>query len=71
MSQFAKDVGIKQPTMSKLMKLGPDKSPVEGIDTPVLMALYDAYGDEFMQAMRGDAVMTKAKKEAKAKGVGG
>lgn len=78
MTRFAKDVGIKQPTMSKLMKLGPDLSPMEGIDTPILMALWDAFKDEFMEAMRGDAKATKEKqdarqatKEAKKKGAGG
>lgn len=71
MSQFAKDVGVAQPTMSRLMKLGPDKTPVEGIDTPVLMALWDEFNGEFIEAMRGDAVQAKARKEAKKKGAGG
>lgn len=65
MTQFAADVGVTQATMSRLMKLGPETSPVEAIDSSVLMALYDRFGAEFMEAMRGDAKLASARKQAK------
>ena|SRR3990167_7880890 len=61
MSQFARSVGLKQPTMSKYMKLGPQREPVEGMDTPILIKFYDRWGDDFMRALRGDATRTEAK----------
>lgn len=64
MTQFADHLGIGQPTLFRLMKLGPDKKPVEGIDTPILLALYDAYGSKVMDALRGDALVVTEKREA-------
>ena len=68
MSQFAKDVGINQSTMSRYMRLGPEKNIVEAMDTPLLLAFYDAFGDAFVQSLRGDSVVVvkkRARKNAK------
>lgn len=62
MTRFSKDLGIAQSTLSRLMVLGPKGKPVEAMDAWILLALYDAFGDELMQALRGDVAQVHARK---------
>lgn len=73
MSQFARDVGLKRSTLSRYMSMDEDMALVEALDTPILMALWDHFGAEFMEALRGDATKTLEKREElkRTKGAGG
>jgi len=61
---FADELKIKRGTLGNLMD---ERKPVQGLDADILMALYDFYKDEVMQALRGDAEVVKRNKEAAAK----
>ena len=66
-TDFAVEVGISQSTMTRMMRLGPRQRVVEGLDVPILLALWDYFGADAIEALRGDAEMGKAKNKEKQK----
>lgn len=66
-TEFAAEVSISQSTMSRMMKLGPRRRVVEALDVPILLALYDAFGPDVLEALRGDSKTVVVKNGKKTK----
>lgn len=62
-SAFAEELGIGQPTMSRYMKLGPDRTPIEHMDGAIFLILFDRWGAEFIEAFREDVRAASSARE--------
>ena len=61
-TQFSKELKIKRSTLLNLMD---ERKPVEGLDSDILMALWNAYGADVMNALQGDGEIVRRRKEEK------